>query len=388
MEKRNTKEKTMCRNVLRGLSGVLLALSLAVSGALILPQAGMQVQAYDPWAREDPDYHIEYYEGSHPYTEGISARKALDGVSGDVKIRESYQNYYVRRIDAYAFAYKGALVTSIEIPASITSIGDGAFADCTGLKKLVFLGATPPGFGSGWLSGCSGVTIEIPAGASETDIAAWAAALASSGCTNYNLPAAGITGGGTSTSGTGEPASGAESASASGISAETEESGAAQTEQKQKKHKDSEQTGRERASANQIPAHTCQYEWVTVREAGAGVDGEQRLMCKLCGSVESVLTIPAASAQTTKLYDSIALAGESETVTYDMEGLHTISDKLLTTLHNRSDVTLVLTFTYQGKRYETTFPAGADYTELLEDESTFYGLLGVNGRCGIVTEEV
>lgn len=75
-------------------------------------------------------------------------------------------------------------------------------------------------------------------------------------------------------------------------------------------------------------------------------------------------------------------------VTCDFEELHTISDKLFTTLQNRKDLSLRITFTYKGRNYETTFPAGADYTELLEDEASFYGLLGLSGRCGIVTRDV
>lgn len=133
---------------------------------------------------------------------------------------------------------------------------------------------------------------------------------------------------------------------------------------------------------------TCEYEWVTVREAGAGVDGEEWYQCKHCGRVESVQIIPAASYQTARLYEAVGKAREAETVTYDLGNFHTIADTLLTTLQNRSDVTLVLTFTYQNRCYETTFPKGTDYTELLEDEDFFYGLLGLNGRSGIVTQDV
>lgn len=139
---------------------------------------------------------------------------------------------------------------------------------------------------------------------------------------------------------------------------------------------------------NAIPVHTCEYEWVTVREAGAGVDGEEWYQCKLCGRVESAQIIPAASYQTARLYEAVGKAREDETVTYDLGNFHTIADTLLTTLQKRSDVTLVLTFTYQNRCYETTFPKGADYTELLEDEDFFYGLLGLNGRSGIVTQDV
>lgn len=137
-----------------------------------------------------------------------------------------------------------------------------------------------------------------------------------------------------------------------------------------------------------IPVHTCQYEWVTVQEAGAAADGEKRLMCKLCGSVETVEILSASDYRYAQLYDAVSLAGEKETVTYDLGNFYTISDRLLTALQNRRDVTLVLTYTCQGRQYETTFPAGADYTELLEDQDSFYGLLGLCGRCQILMKDV
>lgn len=139
-------------------------------------------------------------------------------------------------------------------------------------------------------------------------------------------------------------------------------------------------------ATDQIPEHVCQYEWMTVREAGAGVDGLEQYGCRLCGRVESTLTIPAGDYAVKQLYDKIESAPTKGTVTYDYEKTYTIGDKLLTKLGNRSDVTLVITYQYQGRNYKTTFPTGMDYTELLEDGEEFYGLLGLNGRCGIVTE--
>lgn len=139
---------------------------------------------------------------------------------------------------------------------------------------------------------------------------------------------------------------------------------------------------------NHTAVHICEYEWVTVREAGPGVDGEECYRCRECGRVEAVQTIPATAYLTKELYDQIVVVGENGTVTYEFEDFHTISDRLLTTLQERKDVTLVITFTYQNRQYQTTFPAGSDYTELFEDEEMFYGLLGISGRCGIVTVEV
>lgn len=154
-----------------------------------------------------------------------------------------------------------------------------------------------------------------------------------------------------------------------------------------KTQKSDEQDDTQEQTQNLIPEHVCQYEWVTVREAGVAADGEKQLTCKLCGSVEAVEVISASDYRYAQLYDAVSLAGENETVTYDLENFFTISDKLLTALQSRRDVALVLTFTYQGRQYEALFPAGADYTELLEDQDSFYGLLGLRGRCGISVEE-
>lgn len=178
---------------------------------------------------------------------------------------------------------------------------------------------------------------------------------------------------------------GSSSSSASRIPADSQYTGSTGTGHKTQKSDAQDDT--QEQTQNLIPEHVCQYEWVTVREAGVAADGEKRLTCKLCGSVEAVEVISASDYRYAQLYDAVSLAGENETVTYDLENFFTISDKLLTALQNRRDVALVLTFTYQGRQYEALFPAGADYTELLEDQDSFYGLLGLRGRCGISVEE-
>ena len=120
---------------------------------------------------------------------------------------------------------------------------------------------------------------------------------------------------------------------------------------------------------------------------GADQDGLEQYLCKLCGNVQSTLTIPASQYQVQELYTKVTGAGEGETVTYDTGMVHTICDKLFTKLQERKDITLVLTYQYKGENYRTTFPAGVDYTELMQDADQFYGMLGLNGRCGIVTEK-
>ena len=65
-----------------------------------------------------------------------------------------------------------------------------------------------------------------------------------------------------------------------------------------------------------IPEHVCQYEWETVREAGAGQDGLERYLCKLCGDVQATLVISAAQYQVQELYTKVTGAAAGETVTY------------------------------------------------------------------------
>ena len=191
-------------------------------------------------------------------------------------------------------------------------------------------------------------TIQVPQGA---DKAAWETALGTAGLTAYVLQI---------------------DNSSSGNSSALPSSSAGQ--------------GNGETAGSSIPEHVCQYEWETVREASAGQDGLERYLCKLCGDVQATLTIPASQYQVQELYTKVTGAGTGETVTYDMGQIHTVCDKLFTRLQERSDITLILTYRYKGTDYQTTFPAGADYTELLEDEEQFYGMLGLKGRCGIVTE--
>ena len=257
-------------------------------------------------------------------------------------------------------AFQNTQLTEIEIPASVTTINRQVFDGCRSLTKIRFRGTTPPQ----WLAysafaGISGpITIQIPQGANAND---WETALQGAGLAS-----------GQYTIQIGTPSSGGDSSSGSSSTPSPAKQGGGEAAEEE--------------PANRIPEHVCQYEWETVREAGAGQDGLEQYLCKLCGSVQSTLTIPASQYQVQELYTKVTGAAEGETVTYDMGQIHTVCDKLFTKLQERSDVTLILTYWYKGQDYQTTFPAGADYTELIEDEEQFYGMLGLKGRCGIVTE--
>jgi hypothetical protein len=262
----------------------------------------------------------------------------------------------------YEYAFSDTSITEIEIPASVNSIGKSVFGGCN-IAKIRFKGTTPPTYiDPKWLEDVNNnITIEIPKGA---DIKTWESALKSSGY-NYNF-----------TIQTYDPTASSNTSSTTSSSPNQE-----------KNNSNGEAEFIKEEPVNRIPEHVCQYEWEVVREVSADQDGLEQYLCKLCGNVQSTLTIPASHYQVQELYTKVTGAAEGETVTYDLGMIHTVCDKLFTKLQERKDITLVITYQYKGENYRTTFPAGADYTELMQDTDQFYGMLGLNGRCGIVTEK-
>ena len=280
-----------------------------------------------------------------------------DAFSGCQNIKKIIIEEGIKCIGKYAFAMCIGM-TEIEIPASVNNIEENVFFACN-IKIIRFKGTTPPTYiNSKWLENVknNNITIEIPDDANRTE---WENALHLS--SNITLK------GGKSDS---------SSSSSTTSSSPSHEN-----------NSDGEIEVIEEEPVNRIPAHVCQYEWEVVREVGADQDGLEQYLCKLCGNVQSTLTIPASQYQVQELYTKVTGAGEGETVTYDTGMVHTVCDKLFTKLQERKNITLVITYQYKGENYRTTFPAEADYTELMQDADQFYGMLGLNGRCGIVTEK-
>ena len=132
--------------------------------------------------------------------------------------------------------------------------------------------------------------------------------------------------------------------------------------------------------------HTHSYSWVTVQEASAGQDGIEEYRCS-CGAVADRSIIPASSALVKGFCDSIKNASQNGVVQFDSGRMYTLSDRMVKALAERSDVTMVVTFTYEGKAYKMTIPAGTDYTVLLTDEEEFYGYFYFAKMVGAVIEE-
>ena len=377
-----TKQNGVLHRLRREIMCGALSCALAFGMMLTMPGMGMT-------ARADKEYEVNGFKYKGRISEGscnttgcdennlgevvyIPAQVNIEGHACNVihitsrafanckKIKKITIGEGISGISSDAFRYSS--VTEIEIPASIKSISSNVFDGCN-ITKIRFNGTMPPslGFNKNWLGNAANnnIIIELPEGA---DINVWQSAIdPDNRGYNFNIQ-------------TYTPAS------SSGCSSST-------SSPNQEKNNDGEVEVIEEEPVNRIPEHVCQYEWEVVREVGADQDGLEQYLCKLCGNVQSTLTIPASQYQVQELYTKVTGAGEGETVTYDTGMVHTVCDKLFTKLQQRKDVTLVITYQYKGESYRTTFPAGADYTELLQDADQFYGMLGLNGRCGIVTEK-
>ena len=137
------------------------------------------------------------------------------------------------------------------------------------------------------------------------------------------------------------------------------------------------------SNQNTPNSHTCNFEWVTTIDPTTGADGLEEYKCAGCGLVKESHPIPASVAAVKDFYGSIKEAPENGSITYDSGKLYTISDYLLKKMSERSDVSVTVSFEYQNAKYELTFPAGTDYTPVLQDEDMMYGYFGVAAKLGL-----
>ena len=131
--------------------------------------------------------------------------------------------------------------------------------------------------------------------------------------------------------------------------------------------------------------HNCSNSWTTLSEGSAYEALYEIYSCKVCGKVSKFNYIRPEDFVQERLEKQIKGARKDWVVISELGIYNTVEDKLFQWLSERNDVTLMVTFEYQGVYCQATFPAGTDYTELLQDDEKFYGLLGLNGRCGIVS---
>ena len=131
------------------------------------------------------------------------------------------------------------------------------------------------------------------------------------------------------------------------------------------------------------PRHICSFEWVITLDPTTGADGLEEYKCTGCGVVQESHPIPASVAVVKDFYGKVKEAPEKGSITYDSGKLFTISDYILKKMAERNDVAVTVKFEYQNKKYQIIFPAGLDYSAVLNDEETMYGYFGAAAKLGL-----
>ena len=131
------------------------------------------------------------------------------------------------------------------------------------------------------------------------------------------------------------------------------------------------------------PGHICSFEWVITLDPTTGADGLEEYKCTGCGVVQESHPIPASVAVVKDFYGKVKEAPEKGSITYDSGKLYTISDYILKKMAERNDVAVTVKFEYQNKKYQLIFPAGLDYSAVLNDEETMYGYFGAAAKLGL-----
>lgn len=147
----------------------------------------------------------------------------------------------------------------------------------------------------------------------------------------------------------------------------------------------SSQTGS--GTAPSAPSHQCSFQWVTTVEPQPNADGLEEYMCTGCGAVQEQKSIPASVASVQNLCGFVYNAPQNGTVTTDFGRLHTISDYILKKMAERSDVTSIIQFEYKNQKLQIIFPAGTDYSPVLNDDDMMYGFYGIAPRLGLSVTE-
>lgn len=131
------------------------------------------------------------------------------------------------------------------------------------------------------------------------------------------------------------------------------------------------------------PRHICSFEWVITLDPTTGADGLEEYKCTGCGVVQESHPIPASVAVVKDFYGKVKEAPEKGSITYDSGKLYTISDYILKKMAERNDVAVTVKFEYQNKKYQIIFPAGLDYSAVLNDEESMYGYFGAAAKLGL-----
>ena len=132
-------------------------------------------------------------------------------------------------------------------------------------------------------------------------------------------------------------------------------------------------------TASLEPVRSCEhnYEWVTTTEPTETENGENSYMCTSCGDVKARQPVSADVVIRNNLLASIKNAEAGSTVSFSNKAWLCYPQYVLDALKEKGGISLKTDFTYEGKNYSFTIPAGSDYANL--EQADFYGFMYLSG---------
>lgn len=136
-------------------------------------------------------------------------------------------------------------------------------------------------------------------------------------------------------------------------------------------HKNNSGNEKEQKSGKPDCIHVWEYN--IIEQATAEKDSVMAYQCAKCGQVIEYLEVPN-SAYCVFLSEAAETIRSAQTdqVIIDTQRWISFDQKVLDAIADRRDVTIVVNYKYQGKKYSVTIPGGADVS----------GLADENGFCG------
>ena len=115
------------------------------------------------------------------------------------------------------------------------------------------------------------------------------------------------------------------------------------------------------------PAHVHKFAWVVTEQPSNDRLGLELYRCEACGKVLDERNIDNQANLFKEIRMKVNNAPENATVSFEMGGYISLNKILMETLEKRSDVTVNFKFTYKGKKYDMTIPAGFQWGMTLND---------------------
>lgn len=115
-------------------------------------------------------------------------------------------------------------------------------------------------------------------------------------------------------------------------------------------------------------SHVHIYEWKTETEPTETQDGEEVCICE-CGDISARQPLSAMGAYWNSIIDKVKKAKAGDTISFSSETWNSFPKRVMDAIAARRDITVEISFSYQGKMWKVVVPANA----AIDNSCDWYG---------------